>query len=1202
MVLLDLDLASRFDEDSGSVLLGGIGALVRLPMQIHRHEARAGRRTATFISGYQGSPLGGYDSALAREAGRLDAHQVHNRPAVNEELAATSVWGSQQVTDPEGLDGIVGLWYGKSPGLDRAGDAIRHANAMGVSATGGAVLLVGDDPACKSSTIPSASEAALADLSIPVLVPGSAQEVLMMGLHAVALSRFTGGWTALKIVTDVADGFGSVDLDVVSAVAPRLPSLDIDGQAWQPRQAQTTPPGSVGAERQVLRGRRIAAQHYAAANSLDLIQGATGPASIGLVAAGKTYLDLREALGELGLKGEEDLQHAGVRLLKVAMPYPLEPDIVKRFAAGLSEVVVLEEKRPFMESAIREILYGTHLRPRIVGEQDEHGRVLIPVDGELTVGRLLQPLRARLGATRLPPSVGGSNRTGSPADPPSASASIARGPQQGASRALPLVSSSAATRGPWFCSGCPHNRSTVVPEGSSVGAGIGCHAMVQMSGDDRRTADTITQMGGEGAQWIGMAPFAREGHAFQNLGDGTYFHSGSLAIRAAVAAGVSITFKLLHNGAVAMTGGQQATGGRPLHDMVLALLAEGVVGVAVVASDPARIRADGPLAANATLHDRDELDEVQRRLQQTAGVTVMIYDQECAAEARRDRKRGTVATPTTRVMVNERVCEGCGDCGVKSNCLSVQPVETPFGRKTQVHQSSCNYDYSCMEGDCPSFVTVEVGQGDTEGPDTPACPVPAMKPPAVAEPPARPEGPHGTLLAGVGGTGVVTVNQILAMAAQLDGRRVVGLDQTGLSQKAGPVVSHLRVLDGEPIASPRVTASSTDALILLDTLVGTQASTLDMASPGRTVAVVATRVAPTGAMVTDVNATTPSAESLRQQIDQRTRSEANVYVDAADIAETLLGSHMFANMVVVGAALQAGVLPVSLAALVRAIQLNGTEVANNLDAIAWGRAVVAAPSEVQAALASARMSPTDAALAPARTSAAHRLSATTQTTLASSDLPLDVADLVSHRASDLVGYQDQRLAQRYVDKVLQVWNAEQGVDPTGTVTLTAARYLHKVLAYKDEYEVARLYRDPAWLESVRAEFPDASKVRIQLHPPVLRALGMRRKVGIGGWAQPGFDALYRLRRLRGSWMDPFGHTRVRTAERRLIATYLDDLNLIISTLSVPTLAEATELAALPDLVRGYEAVKLKGIAALAARRPELRESLVAAARGGDTEG
>ncbi len=1189
-----LDLASRFDRDSGVAVLGGIAALVRLPMQIHRQEARDGRRTATFVSGYEGSPLGGYDTALAREGERLVAHAVHHRPAVNEELAATAVWGSQQVRDPEGLDGIVGLWYGKAPGLDRAGDAIRHANTMGVPPSGGAVLLVGDDPACKSSTIPSASESTLADLSVPVLVPSGAQDVLTMGLHAVALSRFSGAWTGMKIVTDVADGFGSVDLDAVSAVAPRLPTLDIDGQPWQARIARTTPPESVAAERQVLRGRLIAAQRYAAANDLNQVEGALGEASIGFVATGKTYLDLRETLRELGLTTRRDLEQAGVRLLRIGMPYPLDPDVVRRFSRGLSDIVVVEEKRPFLEYAIRRILYGTDLQPRIVGQEDERGHELIPVDGELTVGRLLAPVRDRLGPTRLPhfpqavPDAGAARTTSPPLVGSEPTGVLPRA-------ALPLLTRTASTRGPWFCSGCPHNRSTVVPDGSSVGAGIGCHAMVQMSGDDRRTADTITQMGGEGAQWIGMAPFARERHHFQNLGDGTFFHSGSLAIRAAVASGVSMTYKLLHNGAVAMTGGQDAVGGRPLHDIVAALHAEGVVQVAVVADDPARVRAVGPLPGAASLHDREELDAVQRRLQGTPGVTVLIYDQECAAEARRDRRRGIAATPTTRVMINERVCEGCGDCGAKSNCLSVQPVETPFGRRTQIHQSSCNYDYSCVEGDCPSFVTVQVGDAAAGGVANRTRV--RQRPPALPDPPPTPTGAHGTLLAGIGGTGVVTVNQVLAMAAQLDGRRVVGLDQTGLSQKAGPVVSHLRVLEGaEPTASPRVTASTTDALIVLDPIVGTQASTLAMASPQRTVAVVSTRVSPTGEMVADARTTTPPLAQLRQRIDERTRATDNVYLDAAEIAEHLLGSHLYTNMVVIGAALQAGVLPVSPSSLDRAIELNGTAVQDNRDAVAWGRAVVSAPAAVQASLDGAKVPATAPASAVSRSGP--QMARSTRATLAEAELPSDVAELVAHRARDLVGYQDQRLARRYAGKVVQVWRAERGIDGTGTITRLAAENLHKVLAYKDEYEVARLYADPAWLASVREEFPDASNVRILLHPPVLRSLGMQRKIGIGLWAKPGLEILYRMRRVRGSVLDPFGHSRVRQAERRLVATYLDDLNLIIMTLSAGTADDAAALAALPDLVRGYEEVKLRGIADLEARRPGLRRSLATAHAAG----
>lgn len=1165
MIADDLTLEARFDRADGQVLLTGIQALVRLPMEITRFDERAGRRTAVFVSGYEGSPLGGYDLALQRERDRLSRHRVHHQPGVNEELAATAVWGSQQVDDlVDDLDGVVGLWYGKSPGLDRAGDAIRHANMMGVGSQGGAVALVGDDPACKSSTIPSASEETLAGLGLPVLAPATSQEIIELGLHAVAISRFTGGWTSLKIVTDVADGFGTVTLDPDLEI--RLPVLQVDGAPWAPTTNPTLPPHSVRAEPVVLRGRRIAAEAYARENGLNRIVGAED-ATVGIIAAGKTYLDVRAALRDLGLGDDAALAKAGVRLLHLRMMHPLEPDIVVEFARGLAEIVVVEEKRAFTERAVRDVLYPTALRPAVVGEQDDRGAPLIPVDGDLTADRIRAPLARRL-SDRLPADQGGR-----PDCPDRLANSVGAGPLQ---VALPMVS-----RSPWFCSGCPHNRSTIVPDGSLVGAGIGCHAMVQMSGDERRVGETITQMGGEGAQWIGMAPFSARHHAFQNIGDGTFFHSGSLAIRAAVDAGTNITFKLLYNGTVAMTGGQDPAGARQVPDVATMLLAEGVRQVVVVAEDPDHYPTATRWPPGVTLRHRDELDRVQRELQRVDGVTVLIYDQECAAEARRARKRGRQPAPTTRVFINERVCEGCGDCGHKSNCLSVHPVDTTFGRKTRIHQSSCNYDYSCLDGDCPSFVTVEVL------PASAATPSPTVTPPSdlpMAPTPDR-DREWNLYLLGIGGTGIVTVNQVLATAAQMEGRAVVGLDQTGLSQKGGPVVSHLKVRPSDaPEGGSRVTQGSADAYLAFDIVVAADPQHLAMADPVHTAAVVSTSLVPTGSMVADPDTPPPSADALRTRIDTATRTSDNVYLDALRIAEDLLGDHMAGNMVVIGAAYQAGLLPMSLETLRAAVRLNNVAVEMNLTAIEWGRAAVAAPAALAAALDRASCGSSGSPppqILPQRVEEA----------IAEARFAAAAAELVTQRASDLVAYQDTSLAVAYVEKVTEVWRRERVIAAEGRLTQTVAHHLHKLLAYKDEYEVARLYVDDEWQRQLEDEVPGGRRIRIRLHPPMLRALGMQRKIAFGPWVLPLLRLLYRARRLRGTAFDPFGRTKIRRTERQLVRDYLADIDLILKTLDESTYESVIVLAGLPDMVRGYEQVKLDSVQNYRGRRDQTRQEL-----------
>ena len=1149
----DLTLRTRYERESGRVLLTGIQALVRLPIEQHKSDQRRGLRTATFISGYEGSPLAGYDLSLQREGKLLGEHAITVHPGLNEEVAATSVWGTQQLVRPrEDLDGVVGIWYGKAPGLDRAHDPIRHANLVGASKHGGVLVLAGDDPACKSSTLASASEGSMADLGMPVLYPSDVQELLDFGLHGIALSRYCGSWVGMKIVADVADAFGTVDVGP-ERVEPVLPPVEIDGKPWQHSQIpQTVPPIVVTAEPHVFRNRVIAARLYAVANGLNRLIVNPNDARIGLVAAGKTYYEMRQALADFGLD-DADLERRGVRVLKLGMISPLDPSIIREFATGLDEILVIEEKRAFIERQIRDILYNLPERPLIFGKEDETGSTLVPIDGELTPDRLAPALAARL--------------------------SRYLGDDQFEERLQALkratgreVLNLGTTRAPFFCSGCPHNRSTVIPDGSLVGAGIGCHTLVQLSNDPRRNGVGLTQMGGEGAQWIGQAPFSEAGHMFQNLGDGTFFHSGSLAIRAAVASGVNITYKLLYNGHVAMTGGQQAVGAKPVPVVVQLLKAEGVGKIIVLADETDKYPKGTTWPAGVDLWPRERLDEAQLILRDTPGVTALVYDQQCATEARRMRKRGLLPDRAERVVINELVCEGCGDCGRVSNCLSVQPVDTEFGRKTRIHQSSCNLDFSCLEGDCPSFVTIVPNPKD----EKPQASVP--QPPSDLPTPVLPEIGDGynLYLMGIGGTGVVTVNQLFATAATLEGRWVSGLDQLGLSQKAGPVVSHLRLLTSQADVANRVTTGKADTYLALDALIATETRHLAVTSPDRTIAVVSTGAVPTGEMIRDHDLHFPGLNAIRGRIDVATRSDRNVYIEALGIAEGLLRNHMAANVVAIGAAYQAGALPLSAESIERAIELNGTAVALNIAAFRWGRAAVATPTVVEAALSRrfVRQLPTTL---PADTGLP--IDPRIEALLAKVRLAPAVERLVRIRANELLEFQDLRLARRYVAFVGRVAAREEQV-AAGQYRLSeaVARYLYKLMAYKDEYEVARLHIDQRFEQALIDQFPEGGKVSYRLHPPMLRSLGMDQKLELGEWFRPAFQALYAMRRLRGTPLDPFGYAEVRRTERELVTDYATRIRESVEQLRPDTYDRAIALAELPDIIRGYEEIKLANVA------------------------
>ena len=1171
MALAEFKLEDRFDRAEGDVAMSGVQALLRVLLDQLRADRRDGLNNAAMVSGYRGSPLGGIDSLMLGNADELKQNNIVFEPGLNEDLGATIVWGSQLSNrNFEGrYDGVLGLWYGKAPGVDRSSDAIRHANVCGVDPKGGVLLAAGDDPASKSSTLASESEAVLIHFQTPILYPGSVQEVIDYGRWGFELSRYSGFWSALKIVTNVADGYATVQVGPgrVSVVRPQF---EWEGNPWAHTQQDALfGPNAVRMELEIHEGRMVAVDEFVAANRLNKVTVSARDAKIGLVAAGKTYYDLREALDRMGLDDIE-LERRGVRVWKPAVVWPLEPSSLRAFADGLDTIVVVEEKRSIIETLIKENLYGMANAPVVLGKRDADGGFWFPGHGEMDadlIARKIRPfLVARLGGEGIGPAV-----------PERITIPLAVTTSKGAK---------AAGRTPGFCSGCPHNRSTWVPEGSEAGGGIGCHGMASMT-PTRNTRGT-TQMGGEGCQWVGAAPFVTMEHRFQNIGDGTYHHSGSLALRQAVAAGTNVTYKILFNGAVAMTGGQDVDGGMAVPELTRSVHAEGVAKVMVVTDDPKKYPADAEFAPDTDVWHRDRMDEAQRLLRDIEGCTVLIYDQACAAELRRDRKRGKVAEPAMRVFINEAVCEGCGDCGEKSSCLSVQPVETEFGRKTQIHQSSCNKDFTCLDGDCPAFIEV----------------VPAGKIPTKAtvatehigddlpEPDRIDEG--NILMMGIGGTGVVTVNQMLATAALLDGKTANGLDQTGLAQKGGPVLSNLKVRrtgangDDAPAAdhdggdeANKVGLGEADAYIVFDLLTGTNPANLDKALAGKTVAVVSSSKVPTTSMVRDTSAEFPEWTAFQRVIDESTSPERNVYFDAGTLSDSLFRSHMPANVLVVGAAYQAGVVPISASAIERAIELNGVAVEMNTQAFRIGRKIVLDP-DFLGTLEVERVGKVKREVGPSG-----REQDLIDTVPSQSE---ELARLLRIRVPDLVAYQNHAYAAAYASFIAKVREAEAAAGSETALSEAVAMYLYKLMAYKDEYEVARLHRSGAFQQAVRDQFGDKTDVTYKLHPPIMRRMGVEKKIGLGRSGDMAFALLARMKGLRGGALDVFGKTAHRKMERELIDEYRGMIERALDTLGAgddAAYARAVEIARLPDMIRGYEEIKENNVELFRARAAEL---------------
>lgn len=1146
----------RYLQTEGRILLSGTQALIRIPLDQRRADQRAGLNSAAFISGYPGSPLGGLDHELHRQRRLLEEHAVKFQPGVNEDLAATAVFGTQLLQHFPGArhDGVLGIWYGKAPGLDRSVDILRHFNLGGVDPRGGTLLYVGDDPASKSSTVPSGSEATLLSLGIPILFPGSVQEILDLGLLGAALSRASGLLVALKIVTAVADGSGTAEVGP-DRIRPVIPTVELDGQPFVNRPNPSLLANfTLPQERNMHLARLELARRFAAVNGLNRITVRSPGAWLGVAAAGKVYADLRQSLAEMGLD-EAELTRLGVRLLKISMLYPLERGVVREFAQGLSEILVVEEKREFLELFIKEALYGGQDQPRVVGKYDEEQRPLLPYHGELdpeVIGRAVAGRLIRL-------------------EHPGVGAYLERLDRlTSQSLTLPMVA-----RTPYFCSGCPHNRSTVLPEGALGSGGIGCHGLVLTM---KREHIGITHMGGEGAQWIGLSPFLEPTHLFQNIGDGTLFHSGMLAIGAAVASGVNITYKILYNSAIAMTGGQSSAAALAVPALAQKLEAEGVKRILITTEEPERY--DGVrIPAIAEVWDRDRLLEAQAELARIPGTTVLLHDQQCAAEKRRLRKRGRLEDPTLRLFINERVCEGCGDCGEKSNCLSVHPVETEFGRKTRIHQGSCNKDYSCLLGDCPSFLAVEPAvavepsaaePGEVRG----RRPLPFL-PDELPEPHSVPlaDGePFHLYMVGIGGTGVVTANQILSTAAYLAGSHCEAYDQTGLSQKGGPVVSSLRVSRAPLEGGNRVMTGKADMVLGMDILTLADPRHLSRANPDRTVAVVSTSRVATGQMVSNPNVSFPRLDWLRSEIDGQTRAASNQYIDSLGLTESLFGDPMTANLLMVGAGYQTGRLPIPGWAIEEAIRLNGVAVEQNLLAFRAGRLAVADPAALAVLLNPAAAVSLAAAANPA-TPGAPAL-----TLPGGWDPGGELGRLLTVRFADLADYQNPAHASAYLGFVRQAAEAEQAVMPGLTrLSEAVARSLHKLMAYKDEYEVARLQLDATAAATLEREFGKGARVWYHLHPPFLRALGMTKKLKLGAWFRPFLALLRSMKVLRGTPLDPFGYAGLRREERRLVAEYRTMIAEVLRLLTPAGYDLAVQAAQAPDQIRGYEGIKLTAI-------------------------
>ncbi|QJE73749.1 indolepyruvate ferredoxin oxidoreductase family protein [Aerophototrophica crusticola] len=1142
--LATVSLDDKYALDRGRVFMTGTQALVRLPLLQRQRDQLAGLNTGGFISGYRGSPLGAYDQALWQARRFMKNGNIHFVPGVNEELGATAVWGSQQVNLWQGakVDGVFGIWYGKGPGVDRSVDALKHANFAGTSRHGGVLAIAGDDHASKSSTLPHQSDHAFMHAFMPVINPAGVQEFLDYGLIGFALSRYAGVWVGFTAIAD------TIDTTAIVQVAPDRLNI------VEPTDFEL-PPGGLNIrlhdtpliqEARMIDWKLAAAKAFARANKLDKVVFGHDRPRLGLVTIGKSYLDVRQALEELDLS-EEMAHDLGLGIYKVAMAWPLEPEGIRAFAQGTEEILVVEEKRSVLELQIKEQLYNWDRRPRVLGKTDETGRPLFTEKAELNPIDIARTLGERI--LRFGPN-------------PHISERLARIDAQ----LRRTTAAATVARTPFYCSGCPHNTSTKIPEGSRGLAGIGCHYMVTWMG---RNTEVFSQMGGEGVHWIGQTPFVEDNHVFANLGDGTYFHSGILAVRAAVSAKVNITYKILYNDAVAMTGGQPVDGTLSVHDIAQQLDAEGVSRIVVVSDGPEKYGLGQGLPHGTKIYHRDELDQVQRELREVPGVSVLIYEQTCAAEKRRRRKRGKFPDPAKRVVINELVCEGCGDCSQQSSCLSVTPVETEFGRKRQIDQSTCNKDFSCLKGFCPSFVTVEGGQlkkpkpaagaGDAWG-DLPEPALPTL------------DRPWNILVTGIGGTGVVTIGAILGMATHLEGRGFTAMDMAGLAQKGGSVTSHLRIAERpDQIHANRIVAGGADLLLAADMVVAANADSLSKLTAGRTSAVLNTTETITAAFLTNPDARI-STPSLARTIANALGGTDNLStLDASKIATALCGDSIATNLFLLGFAYQKGLIPTSAQAIEKAIEMNGAAVKMNTDAFRWGRRAALDLSRV---LEAAFPAPVGGDLY------AHR------------KLSETFEEMLARRAEFLAGYQDAAYAASYTAFVEKVRAKESAVTPgREELSKAVAKYLFKLMAYKDEYEVARLYTDTTFLKQVASQFEGDYKLKFHLAPPATAqrdpVTGHLKKQEFGPAMLTAFKVLARMKRLRGTRLDPFARNPERVMERQLIQDYRKTVEELLSTLSPANHGLAVDIASIPEKIRGFGHVKEAHLAKAKAEESDL---------------
>ena len=1147
----------KYTATSGQIFLSGIQALVRLPMMQRQRDLAAGLNTAGYVTGYRGSPLGGLDEALWLAKKHLTAAHVTFAPAINEDLAATACWGTQQVglIGPAKYDGVFAMWYGKGPGVDRSADALKHLNHAGTAKHGGVILVAGDDHVAHSSSLPHQSDHIFSAAMIPMLYPCNVQEFLDLGVHAWAMSRFSGCAIGFKAIADTVESSASVDADPFR-VETKIPTDFVMPEGGLNIQLSTAGVNAVArAQEALMQDYKIyAALAYARENQLNRITIDSPVARLGIIASGKSYLDVLEALEQLGID-EAQAAEIGIRVYKVAMPWPLEPDGVREFAQGLDEILVVEEKRQIVEYQLKEQLYNWRddVRPRVVGKFDEKGEWVAPRGEWLLTSKLDFSVAqvATVIASRIEKFY-------------TSTAIAERLAMLHAKEELLNRAVNTPPRPPYYCSGCPHNSSTKVPDGSVALAGIGCHAMAMAIYPESNKL--MTHMGGEGATWIGQAAFTEVPHVFQNLGDGTYFHSGYLAIRAAVASKVNITYKILYNDAVAMTGGQPVDGVVTVPSIAHQMVAEGVQRIALVTEDVSRYTDRSALPARVTIHDRTDMEAVQKELRGVTGTSVLIYDQVCAAEKRRRRKKGVLDDPKVFTFINDAVCEGCGDCGVQSNCVSILPKETEFGRKRSIDQSSCNKDYTCINGFCPSFVTVSGDNvtikksktGTAKDDNFGDLPDPVLPTSIV---------PYNILLNGIGGTGVIAVGALIGMAAHLEGKGVSVLDMTGMAQKNGAVTSHIRIADDvAQIHAQRIATGEADLVLGCDILTAGAHEAVAKMRQGRTRAVVNTHQQPTGKFAQDADWQFPMHD-VQSLIEQSIGQQAE-FVDATKLATALMGDSIATNVFMVGFAYQKGLLPVSEAALLKGIDIIGVGVESNKKSFLWGRRAAVDLKRVE-----------HIAL-PTQTIQVH--------------MPESLDAIISRRYNELVAYQDNTYAKRYLSLVKAVQAAETSQQLGKQLTTAVAKNAFKLMAYKDEYEVARLYTQPEFMAKVKQQFDGDVTLTFHLAPPLFAkkdANGHLIKRNFGPWMMRAFAWLASMKGLRGGAFDVFGRTAERRMERALRDDYLDTIHTFIGQLNSDNHATLTELANLPEHIRGFGHVKEQAVATYHSQRQELLQRM-----------